>query len=202
MGLEGGATMAIPSQLCLRLQSQAVGGEAVDRGAGPWPLLLHPHRSPICASQLSVVLTKPQCSQPRQAVRAVPSLLGGLGFLDKSLGSASEQGQQWALWPGAPLGTSRDLLASASSSGVREDRVDRCGIQAAGAWSLPGLCHVVFFCRQGGQLKRQLPHQLPHQLPSRLQRHHPNRPHPPHKSSPMSTLSTSLHSSQPCSYCL
>ena len=155
MGLEGGATVAIPSQLCLRLQSQEVGGEAVDRGAGPWPLLSHPHLSPICVSQLSVTLTKPQCSQPRQAVRAVPSLLGGLGFLDRSLGSASEQGQQWVLWPGAPLGTSRDLLASVSSSGVnnqkgvREDGVDWCGIQAAGAWSLPGLCHVVFSVGKG-----------------------------------------------------
>lgn len=175
---------------------------------GAWPLLSHPYLSPICVSQLSVILTKPQCSQPRQAVMVVPSLLGGLGFFDRSLGSASEQGQQWALWPGAPLGTSRDLLASVSSSGVnkqkgvREDRVNWCGIQVVGAWSMPGLCHVVFFRRQGGQLKQHLPHQLPHQLPSRLQRHHPNRPHPPHKSSPMSTLSTSLHSSQPCSYCL
>ena len=39
------------------------------------------------------------CSRPTQAVRPVPSLLGGLGFLNRSLERASEQGQQRDLWP-------------------------------------------------------------------------------------------------------
>ena len=87
------------------------------------------------------------CSQPTQAVRAVPSLLGGLGFLNRSLDRASEQGQQWDLWPRAPQGTSCDLLESASSSGVNKQkgvREDWRGIQVVGAWSVPGLCHGFF----------------------------------------------------------
>ena len=66
------------------------------------PLLLHPHSSgapsppsPTCVSWLFVVLAKPQFSQPRQAVRAGLSLLGGLGFLNRALGRASEQSQRW-----------------------------------------------------------------------------------------------------------
>ena len=66
------------------------------------PLLLHHHSSgapsppsPTCVSWLFVVLAKPQFSQPRQAVRAGLSLLGGLGFLNRALGRASEQSQRW-----------------------------------------------------------------------------------------------------------
>lgn len=87
------------------------------------------------------------CSQPTQAVRAVPSLLGGLDFLNRSLERASEQGQQWDLWPRAPQGTSCDLLESVSSSGINKQkgvREDWGGIQVVGAWSMPGLRHVFF----------------------------------------------------------